>query len=83
MAVVTKNEVSWQVSITPSGAGAAGTTQAHAIEVARRMLEDVGGGTLIVHDRRGRVREALNVADTANVANASTAAPAPALEQTA
>lgn len=61
-AVVTRDNARWQVSITPSGAGAAGVTQAHAIEVARRMVADVGGGTVLVHDRRGRVREALNVA---------------------
>lgn len=66
MAVVIKHDTMWQVSMTPCDAvgnwPAAEITQAGAIDVARRMLARIGGGTLIVHDRRGRVREALNVA---------------------
>lgn len=60
-AMVTKRTTGWQVSISPSGAGAAGLTQASAIEVARGLVAEAGGGTVLVHDRRGRVREALNV----------------------
>ena len=60
---VTKHEDGgWQVKRPGASRAIKRTgTQAEAVAVARRLLKNDGGGELVIHSRKGRIRDADTV----------------------
>jgi len=60
---VTPHEDGWQV-VAPSAdrASAVAPTQADAIDRAREIVQNLGGGEVVIHGRDGRIRDSDTVA---------------------
>lgn len=60
---VVSNEVGgWDVLSKGGGPGVRAESQAEAIEIARRILRNAGGGEVLIHHRDGSIRRAETVA---------------------